>query len=122
MYPPVEVYEAIAELNKATPSGVFVSNVISLLGYNYALWGKRDEAIKRLDELKELSKQRHVPARDMAIIYTSLGEKDQAFKWLRRACEERNGMLVYMKFDPLFKSLRADPRFAELLQCIGLPQ
>jgi TolB-like protein/DNA-binding winged helix-turn-helix (wHTH) protein/Flp pilus assembly protein TadD len=113
--------EAIAELNKAAPSGVFVSNVISLLGYNYALWGKRDEAIKRLDELKELSKRRNVPARDIAIIYTGLGEKDQAFKWLRQACEERNGYLVYLKFDPLFKSLRTDPRFADLLQCIGLP-
>jgi tetratricopeptide (TPR) repeat protein len=102
--------EAIAELNKAAPfSGAYVSNVISLLGYNYALWGKRDEAIKRLDELQELSKRRHVPARDIAIIYTGLGEKDQAFKWLRQACEERNGMLVYLKFDPLFKSLRTDP-------------
>jgi tetratricopeptide (TPR) repeat protein len=114
--------EAIAELNKAAHSGAFASSVISLLGYNYALWGKRDEAIKRLDELKELSKRKRVPARDMAIIYTGLGEKDQAFKWLRQACEERNGMLVYVKFDPLFKSLRTDPRFADLLRCVGLPQ
>ena len=117
MYP-----EAIAELNKVAPSGVFVSRVISLLGYNYALWGKRDEAIKRLDELKELSKRRHVPALDIAIIYGGLGEKDQAFKWLRQAYEERNGLIVYLKFDPIFKSLRTDPRFADLLQCIGLPQ
>src|SRR5262245_32564980 len=122
-YPQKGMYrEAIAELNKAAPfSGGFASNIISLLGYNYALWGKRDEAIKRLDELKELSKRKIVPARDIAIIYTGLGEKDQAFKWLRQACEERDGMLVYLKFDPVFKSLRADPRFADLLQCIGLP-
>jgi TolB-like protein/Tfp pilus assembly protein PilF len=123
-YPQKGMYrEAVAELNKAAPfSGGFASNVISLLGYNYALWGKRDEAIKRLDELKELSMRKIVPARDIAIIYTGLGEKDQAFKWLRQACEERDGMLVYLKFDPLFKSLRADPRFADLIQCIGLPQ
>jgi len=114
--------EAIAELNKAAPSRVFVSIVISLLGYNYALWGKRGEAVKRLDELKELSKRRNVPARDIAIIYAGLGEKDQAFKWLRQACEERNGLLVYLKVDPIFKSLRTDPRFAEILQCVGLPQ
>src|SRR5215813_11758104 len=113
--------EAIAELNKVAVSGAFDPRVISLLGYNYALWGKRDEAIKKLDELKELSNRRRVPAREMAIIYTGLGEKDQAFKWLRQACEERDGMIVYLKFHPLFKSLRADPRFAEMLQCIGLP-
>jgi TolB-like protein/DNA-binding winged helix-turn-helix (wHTH) protein/Tfp pilus assembly protein PilF len=124
VYPEKGMYaEAIAELNKAAPfSERFASNVISLLGYNYALWGKRDEAIKRLDELKELSKRRHVPARDIAIIYTGLGKKDQAFKWLRQACDERDGMLVYLKFDPLFKSLRTDPRFADQLQCVGLPQ
>ncbi|HKQ73649.1 MAG TPA: hypothetical protein VJ810_07995 [Blastocatellia bacterium] len=96
--------------------------VIGLAIFVYALWGKKDEAIKKLDELKELSKRRPVPARDMAIIYTGLGEKDQAFKWLRQACDERNGLIVYLKFDPVFKSLRADPRFADLLQCIGLPQ
>jgi TolB-like protein/DNA-binding winged helix-turn-helix (wHTH) protein/Tfp pilus assembly protein PilF len=124
VYPEKGMYaEAIAELNKAAPfSERFASNVISLLGYNYALWGKRDEAIKRLDELKELSKRSHVPARDIAIIYTGLGEKDQAFKWLRQACQERDGMLVYLKVDPVFKSLRADPRFADQLQCVGLPQ
>jgi TolB-like protein/DNA-binding winged helix-turn-helix (wHTH) protein/Flp pilus assembly protein TadD len=114
--------EAIAELNKADPSVAYDSRVISLLGYNYALWGKRDEAVKRLDELKELSKRRRVPAYDMAIIYTGLGEKDQAFKCLRQACEDRHGMVVYLKFETLFKSLRTDPRFADLLQYIGLPQ
>ncbi|HEU0177784.1 MAG TPA: tetratricopeptide repeat protein [Blastocatellia bacterium] len=114
--------EAIAKLNKAAPSGMPRPDVISLLGYNYALWGKRDEAIKKLDELKELSNRRQVPAREMAIIYTGLGEKDQAFKWLRQACEERDGMIVFLKFHPLFKSLRADPRFADLLRCVGLPQ
>jgi TolB-like protein/DNA-binding winged helix-turn-helix (wHTH) protein/Tfp pilus assembly protein PilF len=114
--------EAIAELNKAAPSSAYDPRVLSLLGYNYALWGKRDEAIKMLDDLKELSKRRPVLAWDMAIIYTGLGEKDLAFKWLRQACEERHGMVVYLKFDPLFKSLRNDPRFADLLQYIGLPQ
>src|SRR5262245_13219528 len=114
--------EAIAELNKVAVSGTFDPRIISLLGYNYALWGKRDEAIKKLDELKEFSKRRGAPAYEMAIIYTGLGEKDLAFKWLRQACEERYGLIVYLKFDPLFKSLRTDPRFADLLQYIGLPQ
>src|SRR5262245_53071124 len=114
--------EAIAELNKVAVSGALDPRVISLLGYNYALWGKRDEAIKKLDELKEFSKRRGAPAYEMAIIYTGLGEKDLAFKWLRQACEGRHGLVVYLKFDPIFKSLRSDPRFADLLQYIGLPQ
>ena len=71
-------------------------------------------------ELKELSKQIRVPARDIAIIYAGLGEEDQAFKWLRQACQERNALLVFLKVDPVFKNLRADPRFADLLRCLGL--
>src|SRR5262249_20742679 len=59
--------EAIAELNKVAVSGALDPRVISLLGYNYALWGKRDEAIKKLDELKEFSKRRGAPAYEMAI-------------------------------------------------------
>src|SRR5215470_13928641 len=90
--------EAIAELNKVAVSGAFDPRVISLLGYNYALWGKRDEAIKRLDELKKLSKQSRDPAYHLAVIYTGLGDKDQAFKWLRQACEERDGGIVFLKF------------------------
>jgi serine/threonine protein kinase/Flp pilus assembly protein TadD len=114
--------EAIAELNRAIPlSGMFAPRVISLLGYSYGLLGKRDEAIKKIDELKELSRRRYIQPYDIAIIYIGLGERDEAFKWLGQACQERNGFLVFLKVDPIFESLRTDPRFADLLRCVGLP-
>ena len=37
-----------------------------------------------LDQLSELSKQKYVPAVDMARIYAGLGEKDKAFEWLEK--------------------------------------
>jgi tetratricopeptide (TPR) repeat protein len=114
--------EAIAELNKAIPfSDISAPEVISLLGYNLALLGKRNEAIKKLDEIKELSKRQRGLSYWAAVIYTGLGERDEAFKWLRKACQERHRQLVYLKVHPLFESLRTDPQFADLLRCVGLP-
>ncbi len=47
-----------------------------------AVSGRRAEALKVLDQLTELSKQKYVPAERMALIYTGLGEKDKAIEWL----------------------------------------
>jgi hypothetical protein len=44
----------------------------------------RGEAMKILEELRELSKQRYVAPYFMAVIHKSLGENDQAFEWLER--------------------------------------
>ncbi len=84
--------------------------------------GKRGEAIKRLDQLKESSKREYVSSFYIAAIYSGLGEKDQAFEWLHRACEERFGLLVYLKYWPIFENLRSDPRFTDLLRCVGIRQ
>ncbi len=56
----------------------------------------------------------------MAEIYTGLGEKHQALEWLEKTYEERSTALIYLKVDPVFDSLRSDPRFADLLRRIGL--
>ncbi len=114
--------EAVAELERADALARGNARTISLLGYAYGLWGKRVEAVKRLDELKRLSKQNYVTPFETAVIYTGLGEKDQAFDWLQRACDEREPFLVYLKVEPIWDSYRADPRFADLLRCVGLPQ
>jgi DNA-binding winged helix-turn-helix (wHTH) protein/TolB-like protein/Tfp pilus assembly protein PilF len=114
--------EAVAELERADTLAKGNSRTISLLGYAYGLWGKRDEAVKKLDELKELSGRKYVTPWETAIIYTGLGDKDQAFDWLRRACDEREPLLVYINVWPIVESLRTDPRFASLLRCVGLPQ
>lgn len=55
-----------------------------------------------------------------ALIYACLGEKDHAFTWLERACEDRSHWLVFLKVEPRFDGLRADPRFFILQQQTGL--
>lgn len=50
-----------------------------------------------------------------------LGEYDRAFAFLERAYRSRNFYLVFLNADPVFDSLRSDPRFAELVHRIGIP-
>ena len=52
----------------------------------------------------------------------ALGDKDRAFQWLDRCYEERSPWLGWLKTDPALDPLRSDPRFADLLRRIGLPQ
>jgi serine/threonine-protein kinase len=92
------------------------------LAHVYAMSGKKAEAQKTLAELLELSKQRYVSPAHIATIYAALGDKDQAFAWLEKAYEGNDGILVRLKVDSRFDSLRNDPRFAELVKRIGLPQ
>ena len=82
--------EGIAEFEKALAISPGNTSALSGLGYAYAVAGRRAEAQKVLDQLNELSKQKYVPAVDMARIYAGLGEKDKAFEWLEKAYEERS--------------------------------
>jgi hypothetical protein len=52
--------------------------------------------------------------------YAMLGEKDAAFDALEKAFAQR--VVVDMNIDPSFDKLRSDPRFADLLRRIGLPE
>jgi serine/threonine protein kinase len=58
----------------------------------------------------------------IAALYAELGNKDQAFRWLNTAYQEHDRFLVSLKTDFLLDPLRSDPRFAELVRKVGLPQ
>lgn len=93
--------------------------MMSLLGHAYAASGKKSEALRILGEL-DREKQRYVSPYTVATIYAGLGEKDQAFKWLEKAFDERDIWLMNMRVDPVLKAIRSDRRFTNLLQRIGL--
>src|SRR2546426_6518654 len=96
-----EMYqEAFTALNKAVSLSGAGPRYVAVLGYTYAVSGKRGEAQKVLDELSELSKRRYVQPFDLALIYTGIGEEDQAFAWLEKAYEEHSGWLMFIKVEP----------------------
>jgi tetratricopeptide (TPR) repeat protein len=57
----------------------------------------------------------------IAQVYAHRGESDKSFEWLERGYKERDAGLPDIKTDPLFKSLRSDPRYSQLLKKLRLP-
>jgi len=85
--------------------------------------GKRDEAKAILYQLKKRpTTDNPVALVCIADAYSVLGEKDAAFAFLEAAYQERAGHLVFLGIRPRFDNIRSDPRFAELLRRMGLPQ
>ncbi|HEY8227785.1 MAG TPA: protein kinase [Pyrinomonadaceae bacterium] len=114
--------EAIAEFKQVINLSAGKPLGIAALARAYALSGKRAEAQKGLVELQELSRQRYVSSVSIAQIYAALDDKDQAFAWLDKAEKENDANLARFKVDPRFDSLRSDPRFADLVRRLSLPQ
>lgn len=79
-----ELDKAIAEFHKAYE--LEKNNVVlGFLGHAYAMAGNREAAQKILKELEELSRRVYVPAYNIALIYSALGETDNAFEWFEKA-------------------------------------
>jgi serine/threonine-protein kinase len=114
--------EATSVLETVKRLGPEEPDPIALLGYTFALTGRRREAEEALEELKALSKRRYVSAFPIAWVYVGLGDKDRAFAWLEKAYLERAGRLTYLKVLRAFDPLRSDPRFQRLLDRMRFPE
>jgi DNA-binding winged helix-turn-helix (wHTH) protein/TolB-like protein/tetratricopeptide (TPR) repeat protein len=95
-------------------------DILGLLGYAQALSGDKSAAQTTIGNLVALSQRQYIPAFSIALIYTALGERNRAFKWLERSYQDHSGLMVYLKVDPLLAPIRSDPRFARLLRQMGL--
>jgi len=111
--------EAVAQLQKAVQLSEGNPTFIANLARAYFASGKRSEAVKLLSDLKKRSNPSYSNASEIAVIYASLGDTDQAMNWLEKAYAERfnPGVLLRPGFDPL----RSDSRFQNLVHRIGLP-
>jgi len=87
---------------------------------SYILKGKIDELSKVIDDLDKGLRKDYFSPYNIAMIYASMGQKEQVFKWLERAYEEHDCWIIVLKVDPRFDNLRSDPRFAALVKKIGL--
>lgn len=114
--------EAISEMKQAIELAEDSEAMWAALGYIYAKAGQRDQAIKILNLLNERkNRNEYVPALNVAWIYCALGDKDQAFAWFDKAIDEGEGRLLNMIAEPELDAVRSDPRFAESVRRMGLP-
>jgi serine/threonine-protein kinase len=89
---------------------------LALLGGSLAAAGRADEARKILAELEERAAREYVPPLHLAFVRAPLGETEATLGLLSRALEERNALYwAWMRWGPIFDSLRPHPGFQTLL-------
>ena len=84
--------------------------------------GHRQEALATLDELRRIAQPRSPSAFRLGYVHLALGDTDVAFDWLEKSVEARDWQLGMLKVEPAFDGLRADARFAALLERVRLPR
>ncbi len=115
-----EFDEALEVLDKSLEIQ-FNLDVLSFIGYTYALSNKTDKARKIIEQLKTQFQHKHHISLKLAMIHLALGEKETAYELLNKAVEEHDIDLIAIKIDPRFKSLHNDQKFKEFLAKLGLP-
>ena len=111
--------QAIAEYKEVIRLGDDSTSTKIYLGYSLAMSSKKDEALAILKEMQ--TTKDYVSQAELAILFAGLGDKEQPFAALERAYVGHDFQLQYLKVEPGYDSLRADPRFADLLRRVGLP-
>ena len=90
------------------------------IGYVHATAGRRDLAEGVLAKVHEMMAKAHASPVFMALIYFRLGEVDRGFEWLDKAYADGDHWLEFIKVFSGFDNGRTDPRYAELIQKLGL--
>jgi TolB-like protein/tRNA A-37 threonylcarbamoyl transferase component Bud32 len=108
--------EAIALYTKAQEATNLPSSGLAI---TYTRMGRQTEARNILSQLLQASEKRYVSAPVIAAVYTALGDKEEAFRWLERGFAEHSGILQWIAFLPEFRPLHSDARFPRLLRRIG---
>jgi serine/threonine-protein kinase len=112
--------EAIAELQKARSLSKGEAYTIAGLGHAYARAGDKVKAQTMLSELELMAKTVYVEPTDLAAVHVGLGANDRAIEYLQKGYVQRGEDMAYLKVEPMWDPLRADPRFIDLLGKMGL--
>ena len=119
MYPQViEEGKAYGRLSGDRNESEFASALEQ--GFRSAGW--KSALTKGIEAREVQRKTGYFSAYRIASLYADLGDKENAFRWLNIAYRERDLLLITLKTDFLLDSIRSDPRFAELVRKVGLPQ
>jgi TolB-like protein/Tfp pilus assembly protein PilF len=114
--------EAVDTIERSITVSGRIPCLVAKLARTYALSGRKDEAETLLIELHNRAASEYVLPSYFAEVYASLGNMDEAFRWLEEAHRERNWFMLFLRISPWWDSLRSDPRFDELVQRMNFPE
>ncbi len=113
--------EAIRSVEAAVVTSGRHPWTLSALGVCYGSVGKVADVEAIRDELTARARREYVQYTMLAILSAALGRLDEAFDLLERACDDRDGILVYSRRYPFFSAFQHDPRMERIYRRIGLP-
>jgi eukaryotic-like serine/threonine-protein kinase len=114
----VDEFKALAQLG-GNPRDVEFASALEQ-GFHSGGW--KGALVKAIEIRLAQRKTGFLAAYNIAILYAALGEKDETFRWLNTAYEERDFQIESLRTEFLLDPVRSDPRFAELVRKVGLPQ
>ncbi len=112
--------EAATELQRAAELSKNSAPAIAALARVDAISGHALEARARLEQLKKQSQSQYVSPFYIAQVHAALGESDLAMDYLEKAFQDRSNSMIFLRVDPEFDTLRANPRFQKVLQRMQL--
>jgi tetratricopeptide (TPR) repeat protein len=115
-----DVDVGLEHLRRAAALAPESTGVLASLGYALAVLEHRQEAARCLQTLNAMRECHYVPSTDLATIYAGLGETEAALNALEQAFVEKCLFLTWLHAWPPYKPLRGEPRFAGILERLGL--
>jgi TolB-like protein/DNA-binding winged helix-turn-helix (wHTH) protein len=112
--------QGLAELQTAASLSGNSPLYLAQLAVAHALAGRKTEALPIIAQLQTISGNRYVSPYGLAQIYAALNDKEQTFKWLQVAYDDRAVWMSYLAVDPVFDGYRSDQRFQDLLRRVHL--
>jgi len=112
--------EAEAEFQKGVDLSNRGASYLPYLAYAAALQGKRGQAAGLAKELEDKYSKGEAQGYELAILYAGMGDRDRALAWLEKNFQTGGSQLTTITVEPVFDSLRNDPRFTSLLQRMGM--
>ena len=91
----------------------------AMLAVGYAMAGRRQDATRLLNQLTSSTYDRVSTSYEVAQVYAALGDQPRAIEWLETAHRRKEAGMTEAAVDPLFDTIRDNPRFTALLQKVG---
>ena len=114
----IDELKAYGDLDRDASTSEFAS----AMEQGFRTGGWQGALTKGIQARKARRRAGYQSAYEIAKLYAELGDKDQAFMWLNTALQEHDWWLIGLKTDFALDPVRTDPRFAELVRKVGLPQ
>jgi tetratricopeptide (TPR) repeat protein len=89
---------------------------VALAEHDLGHVAESDQALEKL-----ISRWGHGLQYHIGQVHAWRGDADRAFEWLERGWREHDPATTFIKFDPLLRKIRGDPRYTSLLRKMNLP-